>query len=104
MSTKIFEIMHVAFICGSHFISKDKHYIKELAKQLVCPGENEEKEERKNSEQGANDVLDQYGPVGCHKDSVRGFLGGAVVESLPANAGDTGSSPGLGRSHMPRSN
>ena len=24
-----------------------------------------------------------------------------MVESLPANAGDTGSSPGLGRSHMP---
>ena len=34
----------------------------------------------------------------------RGFPGGAVVESLPANAGDTGSSPGLGRSHMLRSN
>ena len=33
-----------------------------------------------------------------------GFPGGAVVESLPANAGDTGSSLGLGRSHMPRSN
>ena len=33
-----------------------------------------------------------------------GFPGGAVVESLPANAGDTGSSPGLGRSHMPRNN
>ena len=32
-----------------------------------------------------------------------GFPGGAVVESLPANAGDTGSSPGLGRSHVPRS-
>ena len=32
-----------------------------------------------------------------------GFPGGAVVESLPANAGDTGLSPGLGRSHMPRS-
>ena len=32
-----------------------------------------------------------------------GFPGGTVVESLPANAGDTGSSPGLGRSHMPRS-
>ena len=27
-----------------------------------------------------------------------------MVESLPANAGGTGSSPGLGRSHMPRSN
>ena len=26
-----------------------------------------------------------------------------MVESLPANAGDTGSSPGLGRFHMPRS-
>ena len=26
-----------------------------------------------------------------------------MVENLPANAGDTGSSPGLGRSHMPRS-
>ena len=35
---------------------------------------------------------------------LRGFPGGAVVESLPANAGDMGSSPGLGRSHMPRSN
>ena len=32
-----------------------------------------------------------------------GFPGGVVVESLPANAGDTGSSPGLGGSHMPRS-
>ena len=27
--------------------------------------------------------------------------GGAVVESLLAKAGDTGSSPGPGRSHMP---
>ena len=34
----------------------------------------------------------------------RGFPGGLVVGSLPANAGDTGSSPGLGGSHMPRSN
>ena len=33
-----------------------------------------------------------------------GFPGGAVVENLPANAEDTGLSPGLGRSHMPRSN
>ena len=38
------------------------------------------------------------------KDCYKGFPGGAVVENLPANAGDTGSSPGLGRSHMPRSN
>ena len=35
---------------------------------------------------------------------MRGFPAGAVVENLPANAGDTGLSPGLGRYHMPRSN
>ena len=29
-----------------------------------------------------------------------GFPGDAVVESPPADAGDTGSCPGLGRSHM----
>ena len=34
------------------------------------------------------------------KKTAGGFPGGAVVENLPANAGDTGSSPGLGRSHM----
>ena len=38
------------------------------------------------------------------KNYVEGFPGGAVVEGLPANAGDTGSSPGLGGSHVPRSN
>ena len=34
----------------------------------------------------------------------RGFPGGAVVKNLPARAGDTGSRPGPGRSHMPQSN
>ena len=38
-----------------------------------------------------------------HKKGCSGFPGGAVVKNLPANAGNTGSSPGLGRSHMPRS-
>ena len=32
------------------------------------------------------------------------FPGGTVVKNLPANAGDTGLSPGLGRSPMPQSN
>ena len=32
------------------------------------------------------------------------FPGGAVVKNPPASAGDTGSSSGLGRSHMPQSN
>ena len=38
------------------------------------------------------------------KKYILGFPGGAAVENLPANAGDTGLSPGLGRSHMLRSN
>ena len=32
------------------------------------------------------------------------FPGGTVVKNPPANAGDKGSIPGPGRSHMPRSN
>ena len=40
----------------------------------------------------------------CFKKTNRGFPGGAVVENLTANAGDMGLSPGLGGSHMPRSN
>ena len=34
----------------------------------------------------------------------RGFPGGAVVKNPTANAGEMGSSPGPGRSHMPRNN
>ena len=34
----------------------------------------------------------------------RDFPGGTVVKNPPVNAGDTGSSPGPRRSHMPRSN
>ena len=37
----------------------------------------------------------------CHKSV---FPGGSVVKNLPANAGDMGSTSGLGRSHMPWSN
>ena len=29
------------------------------------------------------------------------FPGNPVIKNLPANAGDTGSIPGLGRFHMP---
>ena len=38
------------------------------------------------------------------KQRDRGFPGGAVVKNPPANAGDTDSSPGPGRSHMLWSN
>ena len=46
-------------------------------------------------------LLLQYIQVNIQK-WMEGFPGGAAVENLPANAGDTGSSPGLGRCHMPR--
>ena len=38
------------------------------------------------------------------KSDVGDFPSGTVVKNPPANAGDMGSSPGPGRSHMPRSN
>ena len=38
------------------------------------------------------------------KKPLWGFPGGAVAKNPPANAGNTGSSPGPGRSHMPWSN
>jgi len=34
----------------------------------------------------------------------RDFPDGPVVKNLPASAGDMGSIPGLGRSHMPQGN
>ena len=37
-------------------------------------------------------------------DVLEDFPGGIVVKNPPANAGDMGSSPGLGRSHMTRNN
>ena len=38
------------------------------------------------------------------KKDIRDFPGGTVVKNPPANAGDMGLIPGLGRSHMPQSN
>ena len=46
----------------------------------------------------------RIGRINIVKMTILGFPGGAVVKTPPASAGDTGSSPGLGRSHMPRSN
>ena len=40
----------------------------------------------------------------CFNRWNEGFPGGPAVKTLPASAGDTGSIPGPGRFHMPRSN
>ncbi|XP_049567807.1 serine/threonine-protein phosphatase 2A activator isoform X3 [Orcinus orca] len=47
---------------------------------------------------------EEVGPFSQQKFMEWGFPDGAVVGNLLANAGNTGSSPGPGRSHMPRSN
>ena len=39
-----------------------------------------------------------------HLKGAQDFPGGPVVKNPPASAGDTGSIPGLGRSHVPRGN
>ena len=40
----------------------------------------------------------------CSQSDILDFPGSVVVKNPPANAGDTGSSPGPGRFHMPWSN
>ena len=42
--------------------------------------------------------------LNCIRRERGDFLGGTVVKNPSASAGDMGSSPGLGRSHMPCSN
>ena len=76
----------------------------------------DEEYERAQSGQGTESPTAHSGPtlghsvhLLCNTDTQEmlhfwDFPGGAVVKNLTANAGDTGSSPGLGRSHMPRSN
>ena len=49
-------------------------------------------------------VLESSQRTSYQKAVLRGFPGGAVIGNPPASAGDTGSSPGPGRSHMPWSN
>ena len=49
-------------------------------------------------------LLSENCSVTFFKNLTQGFPDGAVVKNLPANAGNTGLSPGPGRSHMPWSN
>ena len=49
-------------------------------------------------------IYKQLMELNIKKRNNPGFPGGTVVKNPPANAGDTGLSPGLGRSRMPRSN
>ena len=43
-----------------------------------------------------------YSPTGAHFEKFhRGFPDGSVGQNLPTNAGEAGSIPGPGRSHVP---
>ena len=95
MLTNIFySLLHFCAYFNNYFLnlgcSKVCYQRTEFEKKMTIEFSSEHKKNRR-----------QYDIIlkGC-----RDFPGGAVVENLPANAGDTGSSPGLGRSHMPRSN
>ena len=46
--------------------------------------------------ENVTNTMEYYSAIKRRKD----FPSGAVDKNLPANAGDTGSSPGLGRFHM----
>ena len=52
---------------------------------------------------GRNKRTRKFGKALHQKMNYRDFPGGAVVKNLLANAGNTGSSPGPGGSHMPQS-
>ena len=55
---------------------------------------------RENANQNHNEISPARLAI-IKKNTNRASLVVLVVESPPANVGDTGSSPGLGRSHMP---
>ena len=57
------------------------------------------KEASKNKE-----TKNQCSIITSFKTHIGGLPGGAVVKNPPNNAGNTSSSPGPERSHMPRSN
>ncbi|XP_073654650.1 E3 ubiquitin-protein ligase RNF170 isoform X3 [Tursiops truncatus] len=65
---------------------------------LTVFGENDQSQDAVSLHQDINDYNRRFSG-----QPRSGFPGGAAVESPPADAGDTGSCPGPGRSHMPQS-
>ena len=71
-------------------LSLEKIYVTEFLGGLILPW--------------SHHLLLKHNEYGIVKNKARDFPGGTMVRNLPANEGDMGSSPGLGRSHMPQSN
>ena len=65
----------------------------------MCPNEESEKNKKVSFR-----IFNLFLEISLLKIKLWGFPGGAVVKNPPANAGDTGSTLGPGRSYMLRSN
>ena len=56
-----------------------------------------------NDYRNVNQNYNEVSPHNCQRSYIKKSTG-TVIKNLPANAGNTGSSPGPGRSHMPWNN
>ena len=73
--------------------------------EVYQPEKNTPSEPRTCTDLGAGGSWHAYGEAWLMAGGgALDFPGGPVVKNLPASAGHTGSIPGLGSFHMPRSN
>ena len=74
------------------------------ASKLGATKEHPTSHQRTSKDSGTDSTTMEVGTQERLKTGGLDFPGGTVVRNLPANAGDTGLIPGLGRSHMLRNN
>ena len=97
ITLKVFQLeLNILFQCGSVF--KEIGTLREVFIECILCARYYSQCWRCSSEQMDRNLCPHQTYI------LGGFPGGAVVKNPSANAGNMGSSPGLGRSHMPRSN
>ena len=94
-----------SFQWAPEIIFNHKQTVRELSESCEENSEREESTTKKTKQKTeiARTVKGEGKPhanTSC-KNPTRGFSGESVVKNLPSNAGDMGSVPDLGRSHMP---
>ena len=98
----------LCFLFAGKMLQPPKTFLntKEQIQRVANQGSEGMQKQRRNHQATVVQLLkqDPSSSRDIHNNIFGGFPGGTVVENLPANAGDTGSSPGLGRSHMLQSN
>ena len=78
-------------------------YHRQRAKEISKKRTNPQVGNGQACEQRAHQKVKIQRLLNIQKD-IQDFPGGPVVKNLPANVGDLGLTPGLGRYHMPRGN